>query len=71
MKEMMTYLNYFTNAFYNSIDTVFNSIDKGFRARRAYDELNRLNDRELHDLGLNRYDITRVAFESVQTKAFR
>ena len=68
---MITYLNYFVNAFYQSIDTVFSSVDKGFRARRAYDELNRLNDRELHDLGLNRYDITRVAFESVQTKSFR
>jgi Domain of unknown function (DUF1127) len=68
---MVTYLNYFVGAFYNGIDTMFSSIDKGFRARRAYEELNRLNDRELHDLGLNRYDITRVAFESVQTKSFR
>ena len=68
---MVTYLNYFVGAFYNGIDTMFSSIDKGFRARRVYEELNRLNDRELHDLGLNRYDITRVAFESVQSKAFR
>jgi uncharacterized protein YjiS (DUF1127 family) len=67
---MVTYLNYFVVAFYNGIDTMFSSIDKGLRARRAYEELNRLNDRELHDLGLNRYDITRVAFESVQSKSF-
>lgn len=71
MKKMITYLNYFTDAFYNSINTLFNSVDKGIRARRAYDELNKLNDRELQDLGLNRYDITRVAFESVKSQAFR
>ena len=68
---MMTYLNYFVNAFYQSIDAVFSSVNKGLRARRAYEELNNLTDRELSDLGLNRYDITRVAFDSVQTKAFR
>jgi len=68
---MMTYLNYFTSAFYQSIDTVFNSIDTGFRARRIYEELNNLTDRELQDLGLNRYDIPRVSFESVQKKSIR
>jgi len=67
----MTYLNYFVSAFNQSIDAVFSSVDKGFRARRAYEELNRLTDCELNDLGLNRYDIPRVAFDSVQTKAFR
>ena len=67
---MVTYLNYFVVAFYNGIDTMFSSIDKGLRARRAYEELNRLNDRELADLGLSRCDITRVAFESVQSKSF-
>ena len=68
---MMAYLNYFVSAFYQSIDAVFSSIDKGFRARRAYEELNNLTDRELSDLGLNRYDITRVAFESVKSQSFR
>jgi len=68
---MMTYINYFVNAFYQSIDTVFSSIDKGFRARRAYEELNRLNDRELKDLGIARYDIPRIVFDSVKTQSFR
>ena len=60
---MVTYLNYFVVAFYNGIDTMFSSIDKGLRARRAYEELNRLNDRELADLGLSRCDIIRVAYK--------
>jgi hypothetical protein len=71
MEKMMTYINYFVNAFYQSIDTVFSSIDKGFRARRAYEELNRLNDRELKDLGIARYDIPRIVFDSVKTQSFR
>jgi len=68
---MITYLNYFTSAFYQTIDIVFSSVDKGFRVRRAYEELNRLNDRELRDLGIARYDIPRIVFDSVKTRSFR
>jgi hypothetical protein len=50
---------------------VFSSVDKGFRVRRAYEELNRLNDRELRDLGIARYDIPRIVFDSVKTRSFR
>ena len=67
----MAYLNYFMESFYAALNTVFSSVDKGFRARRAYEELNRLNDRELRDLGIARYDIPRIVSESVKTQAFR
>jgi len=33
-------------------------------SRRAYDELSRLTDRELEDLGISRYDIPTIARES-------
>lgn len=32
--------------------------------RRTYDELNRLTNTELLDLGIDRADITRIAFEA-------
>lgn len=34
-----------------------------FHYHRAMQELSRLDDRELQDLGLNRYDIPYVAFK--------
>jgi hypothetical protein len=68
---MLTYLNYFVTAFYHSLYVITDSFSKGYRARRAYDELNRLTDRELQDLGIVRYDIPRIVFDSVKTQAFR
>jgi uncharacterized protein YjiS (DUF1127 family) len=44
---------------------------KAVRARKIYEELNNLSDRELRDLGINRCDIPTIAFENVKSQAFR
>ena len=55
----MKMLNLVTNMLDNMIETV----KEGRMAYRAYQELSRLNDRELADLGINRLDIVRVAYK--------
>jgi len=46
-----------------AIDFMYNSVKETRLAHRAYQELSRLNDRELADLGLSRCDILRVAYK--------
>jgi len=46
-----------------AIDFVYDSVKEARLAQRAYQELSRLNDRELADLGLSRSDIIRVAYK--------
>ena len=50
---------------------MFTSIVRFVRAWKRYNrsinELNRLGDRELADIGLNRSDIARVAWQTSQT----
>jgi uncharacterized protein YjiS (DUF1127 family) len=38
------------------------------RYRQVYGELMRLNDRELSELGISRYDVTQIAREAGQPK---
>jgi uncharacterized protein YjiS (DUF1127 family) len=49
-----------------AMDFVFNSVREARLAQRAYEELSRLSDRELSDLGLNRTDIVYVAFSKMK-----
>lgn len=44
------------------------TLEQRKRARETYAELAGLSDRELHDLGLSRGDIRRVAREAAQGK---
>lgn len=46
-----------------AMDFMYNSVKEARLAQRAYQELSRLNDRELADLGLSRCDIIRVAYK--------
>ena len=46
-----------------AMDFVYDSVKEARLAQRAYQELSRLNDRELADLGLSRCDILRVAYK--------
>lgn len=46
-----------------AMDFVYDSVKEARLAQRAYQELSRLNDRELADLGLSRCDIIRVAYK--------
>ena len=46
-----------------AMDFVYNSVREARMAQRAYQELSALTDRELHDLGLSRTDIIRVAYK--------
>jgi len=46
-----------------AMDFMYNSVKETRLAHRAYQELSRLNDRELADLGLSRCDILRVAYK--------
>ena len=45
-----------------AMDFVYNSVREARLAQKAYQELSALTDRELHDLGLSRTDIIRVAY---------
>ena len=47
----------------------FAAIGKGIRAAVAFDELARLSDRELADIGLNRDQIAGVALEDAATRS--
>jgi len=46
-----------------AMDFVYDSVKEARLAQRAYQELSRLNDRELADLGINRCDIIRIAYK--------
>ena len=46
-----------------AMDFLYNSVKEARMAQRAYQELSALSDRELHDLGLSRTDIIRVAYK--------
>lgn len=45
------------------LDNMIETVKEGRMAHRAYQELSRLSDRELADLGINRLDIVRVAYK--------
>ena len=55
-------MHMFMEKIITSMDFVYNSVQEARLAQRAYEELSRLNDRELQDLGLSRSDIVRVAY---------
>jgi uncharacterized protein YjiS (DUF1127 family) len=61
-KEMKMFMNQITAA----MDFVYNSVREARLAQRAYEELSRLSDRELSDLGLSRTDIVYVAFSKLK-----
>ena len=46
-----------------AMDLIYESVRETRLAHRAYEELSKLNDRELQDLGLSRSDIIRVAYK--------
>jgi uncharacterized protein YjiS (DUF1127 family) len=53
----------FINQITAAMGFVYDSVKEARLAQRAYQELSRLNDRELADLGLSRSDIIRVAYK--------
>jgi hypothetical protein len=56
-------------AAFNSIGSFFAGIHKGIRAATAYDELARLSDRDLADIGIQRNEIAKMAFEDSTTRS--
>ena len=56
-------------AAFKSIGTFFAGIHKGIRAATAYDELARLSDRDLADIGIQRNEIAKMAFEDSATRS--
>ena len=46
-----------------AMDLVYNTVHEARLAQRAYQELSRLNDRELQDLGITRSEIVRIAYK--------
>lgn len=48
------------NAFFGSI---FNAIKKNRKMRKTYNELNKLSDAELRDIGIHRSSIRAIAME--------
>ena len=44
------------------VGNVFSAIQDGIRAARSYEELSRLSDHSLADIGLNREDIAQMAY---------
>ena len=47
------------------VDYILEAIDRNIRYQRTIAELNRLSDRDLRDLGINRYESEVVARQSV------
>lgn len=47
------------------VDYILKAINRNIRYQRTITELNSLSDRDLRDLGLNRYEIEAVARQSV------
>jgi len=47
------------------VDYILEAINRNLRYQRTITELNSLTDRDLRDLGINRYDIEYVARKSV------
>lgn len=54
------------NLFLENVGNIFDYARRARLANRAFVELSQLSDRELQDLGLNRYDIPRVAWQNSQ-----
>ncbi len=52
----------------NKFNRVFTGIAEGFRAARFHSALNRLSDRQLADIGLNRDSISQRALELAQMR---
>lgn len=50
--------------FRNMITAFAEAIERRVVAKRTYEELSRLTDRELEDIGLTRWDINNVAAEA-------
>lgn len=48
------------------ITKIIQGILIGWKFRRTYNELNKLSTRELEDIGLSRYMITRIAMEKAR-----
>ena len=51
------------------IGNIFSSIQKGLRAATTFDELARLSDRELADIGMSRDQIASVAFDDMALRS--
>ena len=51
------------------VGKIFASIGTGLRAATTFDELARLSDRELADIGVQRNEIARFALEDTATRA--
>jgi uncharacterized protein YjiS (DUF1127 family) len=50
------------------VDYLIDALHRGSRYYTAIRELNNLTDRELRDLGINRYEIEQVARSSAMNK---
>lgn len=48
------------------LEMFFNNMKKSAAYKRTLNELSRLTDRELHDIGVHRCDIHRIAEEAMQ-----
>jgi len=48
------------------LEMFYNNLKKSAAYKKTYNELNRLTDRELHDIGIFRCDIPRIAEEAMQ-----
>ena len=58
-------MNMFMERIITSMDLMFNSIREARLAQRTYEELSRLTDGELSELGLSRDNIVHVAFSKL------
>jgi len=47
-----------------AMDFVYNSVREARLAKKAYEELSSLSDRELADLGITRTEIVNIAFNT-------
>ena len=59
-------MSMFINRITMAVDSFCSSLHEARMAKQAYEELSRLSDRELSELGLTRPDIVYVAFSKLK-----
>ena len=61
MTHFTLMLNRQFNILYNKLNKIFSSLERINARRRTIEELNKLSDQELLDIGISRYDILAIA----------
>ena len=68
-KEQATILAKMIRTIFSYLDGVITAVQDGVRAASTFEELSRLSDRDLNDIGIQRHEIAGVAFAGSVTRS--